>query len=135
MQKLQIIGNLGSDAVVKDINGKKAINFSVAVSESYKNKEGVKVEKTDWYNCSRWVDAGGSAEVAKYLTKGTKVFAEGKLSAQTYVTKENKTGIDLRLSVSFLELIGGAKKEGETSTATPAQSTAGNSEVTDDLPF
>lgn len=124
MQKLSIIGNVGADAVVKDINGKKVINFPVAVSESR--------EKTTWINCARWVDAGGSVEVAKWLLKGTKVYAEGKPDVQTYVNKENKTAIDFRLSVSFLELLGGAKKEDEKAAPTAENA---QDQFKDDLPF
>jgi single-strand DNA-binding protein len=48
MIKLQVIGNLGKDAVVNDVNGRKVINFSVAVTERYKDAQGAQKDRTVW---------------------------------------------------------------------------------------
>ena len=54
MLKLQLIGNLGQDAVVNNVGGKNVINFSVAHTEKYKNSEGTEVSKTTWVSCAYW---------------------------------------------------------------------------------
>ena len=50
MIKLQIIGNLGKDCILKEVNGKKVINFSVANTERYKDSSGNQKEKTTGLN-------------------------------------------------------------------------------------
>lgn len=66
MIKLQVIGHLGQDATVNNVNGKSVINFSVAHSEKYKNKDGVEVNKSIWVSAAYWTD---KINVAMYLKK------------------------------------------------------------------
>lgn len=136
MQKIQIIGNVVRDGVIKEVNGRKAINFVVAVNESYKNKEGVKIEKATYYSCTLWRDALQPTEVAKYLTKGIKVFVEGSPSAEMYKTKENITAIDNRINVKQLELLTFLPNESKgEAPATIGQSATVTATEGDDLPF
>ena len=65
MIKLQVIGNLGKDCIVKEVNGKTVINFSVAHSERYKDAQGNQKERTTWVECAYWTD---KTAVAQYLT-------------------------------------------------------------------
>lgn len=136
MQKIQVIGNVVRDGVIREVNNRKAINFVVAVNESFKNKEGVKVEKATFYSCTLWRDALQPTEVTKYLTKGIKVFVEGSPSAEMYKTKENVTAIDNRINVKQLELLTFLDKKEGTAEKTPDKV---ESSVTategDDLPF
>lgn len=53
---MQVIGHLGQDATVNNVNGKSVINFSVAHSEKYKNKEGLEVNKSIWVSAAYWTD-------------------------------------------------------------------------------
>ncbi|MCK4661340.1 MAG: single-stranded DNA-binding protein [Bacteroidales bacterium] len=114
MLKLQVIGNLGSDAKVNEVNGRKAINFNIAENRNYKDKEGIKHEVTTWLNCTMWKDNNQSVEIVKYLKKGTKVYIEGLPAVQTYVNKEKKTIGMFGLNVRNIELL--SKKTEEEST-------------------
>lgn len=78
MQKLMAIGNLGRDPEVRYTNdGTPVANFSVAVSEKYKDQQ-----ITEWLNC---VAFRRLAEIAgEYLHKGSKVFIEGKLKTNEW---------------------------------------------------
>ncbi|OFY83652.1 MAG: hypothetical protein A3F72_15355 [Bacteroidetes bacterium RIFCSPLOWO2_12_FULL_35_15] len=135
MNKIQVIGNITRDAVIRETNGRKAINFSVAVNESYKNKEGIKVEKAVFYNCTVWKESTQSTEITKYLGKGVKVFVEGKPSAELYKTKENVSAIDLKINVSFVELLSSLPKaEGEEKTE-KTEELATTENQGDDVPF
>ena len=87
MQRLTIIGNIGKDAEVKDFNGNKCINFSVAVTENWKDKNGQKQSKAYWYECSRWTD---NTSIANYLLKGCKVLVEGTPEARAYVGQDGQ---------------------------------------------
>ena len=47
MLKLTLIGNIGKDAQLKEVNGQNCISFTVAINDSYYNNEGTKVERMD----------------------------------------------------------------------------------------
>jgi single-strand DNA-binding protein len=104
MIKLQVIGHLGKDAVVKDVSGRSVISFTVAHSDRYKDSQGVQKEKTIWVDCSYWTDR---TAVAPYLLKGTNVFVEGAPEADAYMNKDNQPTATLRLRVQSIQLIGG----------------------------
>ena len=103
--KLEIIGNLGSDAIVRDVNNSKAIGFSVAHSEKYKNAQGVEVENTTWVNCTIWKYQDQSVEIAKYLKKGTMVAIEGTPSVRGYKTQQGQIGANMECRVNFIKLL------------------------------
>ena len=102
MIKLQIIGNLGKDCIVKEVNGKNVINFSVAHSERYKDAQGNQKERTTWVECAYWTDR---TTVAQYLTKGRTVYAEGTPEADAYSNKEGQPAATLRMRVQNVQLL------------------------------
>ena len=106
MIKMQIIGFIGQDATVNNVNGKSVINFSVAHSEKYKNKDGVEVNKSTWASCAYWTD---KINVAMYLKKGTQVYLEGVPEAKTYTNKNNETLPQLNIRVASLTLLSSNK--------------------------
>ncbi len=120
MIKLQIIGNLGKDCIVKEINGKHVINFSVAHTERFKDAQGNQKERTTWVECAYWTDR---TAIAPYLVKGTSVYAEGSPEADTYTNKEGQPAATLRMRVQNIQLLGG-NKEGQSSQG--AVSNSGN---------
>ena len=138
MIKLQIVGNLGKDCIVKEVNGKNVINFSVAHTERFKDSTGNLKERTTWVECAYWTD---KTAVAPYLKKGKMVYAEGAPEADAYTNKENQPAATLRMRVQSLQLLGGnespqggsAPSQGNTSS----QPAGAMSEINaaDDLPF
>ena len=112
MIKLQIIGNLGKDCIVKEVNGKNVINFSVAHTERYKDAQGNQKERTTWVECAYWTD---KTAVAQYLTKGKTVYAEGTPEADAYTNKEGQVAATLRMRVQNVQLLGGNSSEGQGS--------------------
>lgn len=115
MIHVNLTGNIGKDAVIRDTNGRRAISFSVAINENYKDAQGNKVERTLWAECTMWRDAGESTEVAKYLTAGTKVAVHGIPSVQPYRTKEGAPGASFKVTVRDLELLSPKKDNGNGS--------------------
>src|SRR5215212_2706975 len=103
MIKLQIVGNLGKDCIVKEVNGKNVINFSVAHTERYKDNQGNQKERTTWVECAYWTDR---TTVSQYLTKGKMVYAEGSPEADAYTNKEGQPAATLRMRVQSLQLLG-----------------------------
>ena len=152
MIKLQIVGNLGGDCILKEVNGKNVINFNVAHTEKYKDGQGNPIEKTTWVNCAYWTD---KTAVAQYLTKGKMVYAEGAPEADGYTNKDGQVAATLRMRVLNIQLLGGntensAQQGGQQqpynagnvtnagSTPTPAMKTpmpAADMPLDDDLPF
>ena len=103
MQKLTLVGRIGKDAEVKDLqSGTKVINFSVAHSE----KKGENQE-TIWFDCAKWVNDGQSTAVAQYIKKGGLIYIEGKVSARAYTANDGSSKASLSVTVSHIELLGG----------------------------
>jgi len=149
MIKLQIVGNLGKDCIVKEVNGKNVINFSVAHTERYKDAQGIQKERTTWVECAYWSDR---TAVAQYLTKGKMVYAEGTPEADGYTNKEGQVAATLRMRVQNIQLLGGGDGQGAQqgnvtnagssyNTGAPAnpvvrtESAPQVSSIDDDLPF
>lgn len=101
MLKIEIIGHLGNDAEIKELNGKKYISFNLASTEKFKNATGENVERTTWVSCLR----PGEGAILEYLKKGTQVYCRGNLNAKAYNGKNGlQTG--LTCNVQELELLG-----------------------------
>ncbi|MDB5193694.1 MAG: single-stranded DNA-binding protein [Segetibacter sp.] len=144
MIKMHVIGNLGKDCIVNNVNGKNVINFSVAHTEKYKDAQGVQKDKTLWVECAYWTDRTG---IAPYLKKGTQVYAEGTPDIRSYTTADGRQGSSLTLRISGVQLLGGRDNQGEGNESRPAygnqqsqpatQNMAANeiTEPMDDLPF
>ena len=109
MIKLQIVGNLGKDCIVKEVNGKNVINFSVAHTEKFKDAQGNQKERTTWVECAYWTDR---TAVSQYLTRGKMVYAEGSPEADAYTNKEGQAAATLRMRVQNIQLLGGGDSQG-----------------------
>ncbi len=144
MIKLQIIGNLGKDCIVKEVNGKNVINFSVAHTEKFKDSTGAQKERTTWVECAYWTDR---TAIAPYLKKGQLVFAEGSAEADGYMNKENQAAATLRMRVRDIQLLGSRTDSSQGSSSPSSSSVSSSSsnnnntvtadmeEPADDLPF
>ncbi|MCC6260750.1 MAG: single-stranded DNA-binding protein [Anaerolineales bacterium] len=86
LNRVQLIGRLGKDPESKFTpTGKKVCHFSLAVSNRWKDKNGVNQESTEWVNIEIW---GRLGEVCQeYLKKGSLVFVEGRLKTDKYEDK------------------------------------------------
>src|SRR5690349_24302567 len=104
MIKLQIIGNLGKDCVVNNVNGKTVINFSVCHTEKFKDAQGNQKDKSIWVECAYWTDKTG---ILPYLVKGAQIYVEGQPDLRNYTTKDGTQGTSLSLRVLSVQLLGG----------------------------
>jgi len=144
MIKLQVIGNLGKDALVNNVNGKTVINFNVAHTERFKDAQGNQKDRTTWVDCSYWTDR---TAVAPYLKKGTQVYVEGTPDVRSYTTTDGRNGASLTLRISSVQLLGAKPAGSNTGGGSDASNggdsgnggyqNAGGSDTTamDDLPF
>jgi single-strand DNA-binding protein len=108
MIKMQVIGVIGQDATINNVNSKTVVNFSVAHSEKYKDQNGQVVNKTVWVNVSYWVDR---TTIAQYLKKSTNVYLEGVPSVDVYKNKDGQTVPQLKLRATMVQLLGGNKQD------------------------
>lgn len=124
MIKLQIVGHLGKDCIVKEVNGRNVINFSVAHSEKYKDSTGALKERTTWVECAYWTDR---TAIAPYLKKGQLVFAEGSPDADGYLNKDNQPSATLRMRVRDIQLLGGRSDGSDSGSENSGYRASGNS--------
>lgn len=102
MNKQILTGNIGKDAEVKDFNnGNSVINFSVAHTEKWKDKQGNPQEKTTWVDCNWFIN---NTAIAQYLKKGAKVLIEGEPTARAYVNGQGEAVAILGCTVRSLEI-------------------------------
>lgn len=111
------IGRLGSDPLTKYTpDGSMVTNFSIATDEQWKDKNGEKVQKTEWH---RIVAFGKLAEICgNYLKKGSLVFIEGKIQTRSWEDKDGVKRYTTEIVANTLKMLDG-KKEVESGTETP----------------
>ena len=137
MQQLIIIGNVGKQAEVRQAPNGQAIGFSVAVNETYKDKQGQKQEKTTWFDVTVWKKLGESTKLAEYLKPGQAVSIIGRPTADAYINKDQKAVASLGVRVDRLELIGSPKGQAANTAAPDDEDTIHLRQQDDDndLPF
>ncbi len=131
LNKVILVGNLGKDPEVRHLEGGVAVaNFSLATSESYKDKTGQRIEQTEWHNIVVWRGLAEAAE--KYLKKGTTVYLEGKLRTRSWDDKEgHKRYITEVVGDTFTVL---NRKESSPTSSEEVTNGIG-AKTGDDLPF
>ena len=140
VNKVILVGNLGKDPEVRHLeNGRAVANFSLATSESYKNREGEKVTQTEWHNVVLWTPLAELAE--KYLKKGNQVYIEGKVTTRSYEDKEGVQKYITEIVGREMTFLGGKPSTSEGGSSDTGSSDAASSESAtseteiDDLPF
>jgi single-strand DNA-binding protein len=128
-------GRLTANAEVKAIkNDKQVINFTVAINQKWKNKQGEKKEKTAYVDCAYWRNSG----IAEYLTKGAVVEISGWMDAQGYQSKSDGIKARLNCTCDTIKLFSLTAANGQMSEAKPKKAVTagtGNNPDDDDLPF
>ncbi|MFD2572538.1 single-stranded DNA-binding protein [Spirosoma soli] len=105
LNKMTIIGNLGADPEVRYLDGGNVVaTFNVATTEKYTNRNGEKVEQTEWFRVELWNEQAKVAE--KYLKKGNSVYVEGRLRTEIWTDKEGKERTSLRVRANTMQLLG-----------------------------
>lgn len=117
LNKVMLIGNLGADPEVRSFqNGGKVCNLRIATSETWKDKEGQRQERTEWHTVA--IFSEGLVRVCEnYLKKGSKVFVEGQLQTRKWQDQNGQdrysTEIVLRGFNGTLTMLDGAGGGGQ----------------------
>jgi len=126
MQKAMIIGNLGRDAEVKEVNGNQFVSFTIADTNKRKTAAGEVVESTTWYDCTM-----NKTNVFPYLKRGQQVMIIGRIYANSYICKQGEhlgeAMTAMKFTVQELQLLGGARNDNQQ--AAPAQQPAQQPQV------
>ena len=104
VNKIIIAGNVGKDADLRYTQSGKAVaNFSVAVNETFKNGNGEKEQRVEWFRCVAWQRL---AEVAgEYVTKGRPVLVEGRLQSRMWTDRDEIERTTFEVVVRSLHLL------------------------------
>lgn len=140
INKVILIGNLGKDPEVRHLdNGVKVTRFSLATTESYKDRDGNRKEQTEWHNIVLW---RGLAEVAeRFLKKGNTIYIEGKIRNRQWEDKEGKTRYTTEIQADNMTMLGGRKDNASAAPPSEKEAVDGPSVIAqddgkdDDLPF
>lgn len=120
LNKVQVIGRLGKDPEIRHTQAGKAIaSFSLASSETWKDKSGEKQERTEWFNVVCF-NEGLTGVIEKYVHKGDLLYIEGALRTRSYEkdgATKYVTEVVLDTFNGTLKMLGGTKKDGEKSEA------------------
>jgi single-strand DNA-binding protein len=145
INKVILIGHLGKDPDVQVFDGVKRAAFTLATDESYRDKDGNKVERVEWHSITMW---RGLADVAeRFLRKGAKVYIEGKLRTRTYPDESGKQRYFTEILADNMVMLD-KKESGDMPSAKPVAAPSApqfeqlpDSDITaappvdDDLPF
>lgn len=142
VNKVILIGNVGADPEVRYLDGGVAVaNLRLATTESYKNKNGEKVDQTEWHNIVLW---RGLAEIVeKYVKKGMRLYIEGRIRTRSWDDQNGVKRYTTEIYADNMQMLSFGRQDGSDmpnrTTATNAASSAPINtpapDDSDDLPF
>lgn len=126
LNKAMLLGHLGRDAEVRyTSDGTAVATLSLATSETWKDKQGQKQERTEWHRVIVW---GKAAEALKdWLLKGKQILVEGKIQTRKWEDKNGTERYTTEIKSDRITLLGGGGKRDE------ADQRRGDDET--DIPF
>ena len=144
LNKVILIGRLGRDPEVRYMpNGEAVCNFSVATSETWNDRNGQRVERTEWHNITMYRKL---AEIAgQHLKKGSQVYLEGKIQSRKYQSKDGIERTAYDIIVNEMKMLGGGNDGQQAQSAQngeppepprrQAAPAAPAEDIDDDVPF
>ena len=137
LNKVQIIGNLGSDPELRfTANGSAVANFNVACNRRYTTRDGDRREETEWVRVVCWQRL--AELVGQYLSKGRQVYVEGRLQTRQWEDREGATRYTTEVVAQDIQFLssrpGGGGGDGDWDSGGSGGSPSGGMDA-DDLPF
>ena len=109
--KIILVGNLGRDPDLRYTpQGTAVCSFSMATNEKRKDKSGELQDVTTWFRVTLWSNKAETA--AKYLTKGSPVYIEGRLRTEEWTDRDNNKRFSLEVQASDMQFISAGRGEG-----------------------
>lgn len=155
VNKVILVGNLGRDPEMRYMpSGDALASFSIATTDTWKDKSGQRQERTEWHRISMF---GKQAEIAgQYLKKGSSVYIEGRLQTRKWTDKEGHERQTTEVVADRMQMLGGraggnafevmdddmdqtprqsAPREQASGSSKPAGGGSGFDDFEDDIPF
>jgi len=134
LNKMLVIGNLGGDPEMRYMpNGDPVTSFSVATNRRYTTRDGEQREETEWFRVTTWRQL--AEQCNQYLTKGRRVYVEGRLKTSTWTGQDGQTRITVEIDANQVVFLdsgpmgqGGEGGEGDMGAEPPTRGK-------DDLPW
>ena len=134
LNKMLVIGNLGGDPEMRYTpNGDPVTSFSVATNRRYTTRDGEQREETEWFRVTTWRQL--AEQCNQYLTKGRRVYVEGRLKTSTWTGQDGQTRITVEIDANQVVFLdsgqmgpGGEGGEGDMGAEPPMRGK-------DDLPW
>ncbi len=123
VNKAILVGNLGRDPELRHTqNGQAVVNFTLATSENWTDKNGERVERTEWHRIVVWGKTGEMC--AQYLSKGRTVYVEGRIQTREWEDKDGNKRYTTEINAQTVNFIGprpsGAESGGGDYAASPS---------------
>ncbi|MEW6189863.1 MAG: single-stranded DNA-binding protein [Actinomycetota bacterium] len=137
LNRVILIGRLTKDPELRFTpNGTSVANFRIAVNRRWTNREGERMDSTDFFNVVVW---GRLAELcSEHISKGSPVAVEGRLQTRSWETEEGQRRSTVEIvaeNVQFLGRLGPREKEDVEAIEPPEEESTTQEEVGDDIPF
>ena len=145
LNKVTLIGNLGKDPETRYMqNGDAVSNVTIATTDTWKDKDGQKQEKTEWHRVTFYRKLAEIVE--KYLNKGDSVYLEGRLETRKWTDKTGVERYTTEIIANEMKMLGGKKEGGKSDDnggksyhserkEPPVKSGTAFDEMEDDIPF
>jgi single-strand DNA-binding protein len=135
VNKVILVGRLGTNPELRQTSSTQVTKFNLATNETWNDKDGKKQERTDWHKIVVWGKRGENC--AKYLSKGSRAYVEGKLSTRSYEDKAGVTKWITEIVADNVQFIDGIKNDSKPEEAAFDASYDGNIESIndDEIPF
>ena len=145
LTKVILIGRLGRDPEVRYMpNGEAVCNFSVATSETWNDRNGQRVERTEWHNITMYRHLAKIA--GQYLRKGSQVYLEGRIQSRKYQGKDGIERTAYEIIANEMKMLGGGNSEQQVQSAkgeapkppshhVSESPTRQDEDIDDDIPF
>jgi single-strand DNA-binding protein len=105
VNKAILVGNLGRDPELRYTqNGQAVVNFTLATSETWTDKSGERVERTEWHRIVVWGKTGEMC--AQYLSKGRTVYVEGRIQTREWEDKDGNKRYTTEINAQTVNFIG-----------------------------
>lgn len=106
VNKAIVLGNVGQDPEIRyTANGDAVCNFSIATTDTWKDKNGQRQERTEWHNIVMYRKL---AEIAgEYVRKGSSIYIEGRIQTRKWQTKDGQDRYTTEIIADQMQMLGG----------------------------
>ena len=112
VNRVILVGNLGRDPEIKNLeSGVKLAKFTLATTETFRDREGNRTEHTEWHNIVLW---RGLADIAeKYLNKGKSIYLEGRIRTRKWEDQDGVTKYMTEILGDSMTMLGGRNEDNQ----------------------